>query len=184
MTPRDLPDEAKHLAELAISVMEKVNAAKKSVVTAESCTGGLIASLLTDLPGLSSAFERGFVTYAEQAKCELLGIDPVAIVRHGVVSREIARAMADGALAHSRADIAVAVTGFAGPAGKGDEAGLVHLAARARGGRLIARECHYGEVGRDRVRMLAVQAALEMLEEALGAFVPPAAQTGDGDETS
>lgn len=173
MEPRDLPEEARHLAALAADVMTRVAALRLTVTTAESCTGGLIASLITDLPGLSKAFERGFVTYSEEAKCELLGVDPVEIVRHGVVSGPIARAMANGALERSTADLALAITGFAGPGGKGDEAGLVHLAVRPRGGRLIARECHYGEVGRDRVRMLAAQAALEMLAEATESFTSP-----------
>jgi nicotinamide-nucleotide amidase len=171
MKPRDLPEEVRQLADLAVQVMEQVDKAGLAVVTAESCTGGLLASLLTDLPGRSKAFERGFVTYAEEAKCEQLGIDPVLIRRHGVVSREIAAAMADGALAHSRAGVAVAITGFADG---GTEAGLVHLAARRRGGRLIARECHYGDLGRDRVRMLAAHAALELIAQAVAESVPAA----------
>jgi len=165
MKHKDLPEESRHLATFAEQVMKRVGEARLTVATAESCTGGLIASLLTDLPGQSGAFERGFVTYAEKAKCDLLGIDPVEIARHGVVSAHIAAAMADGALANSRADLAVAITGFAGPGGDHDEAGLVHLAARRRGGRMICRECHYGDVGRDRVRMLGANAALEMLAE-------------------
>lgn len=166
MKPKDLPEESRHLADFAERVMKQVSSARLAVATAESCTGGLLASLLTDLPGVSNGFERGFVTYAEQAKCELLGIDPVLIRRHGVVSREIAAAMADGALANSRAKVGVGITGFAGPAGEG-EAGLVYLAARRKGGRLYSRECHYGDVGRDRVRMLAAHAALELIEEAV-----------------
>lgn len=166
MKNNDLPDEARHLAEFAAQVMERIGHARLTVATAESCTGGLLASLLTDLPGRSGVFERGFVTYAEQAKCELLGIDPMEIARHGVVSRQVAALMADGALANSPARLAVAITGFAGPGGRpGEEPGLVHLAARRRGGRLIARECRWGDLGRDRVRMLAANAALEMLAE-------------------
>lgn len=166
MKPRDLPEEARQLADFAIRVMQRVCDEELTVATAESCTGGLLASLLTDLPGRSNAFERGFVTYAERAKCELLGIDPVLIERHGVVSREIAMAMADGALANSRAAIGIGITGYAGPGGEG-ETGLVHIAARRRGGRMITRESHYGDVGRDRVRTLAAHAALELVEETL-----------------
>ena len=177
MKPRDLPEEARALADFAVRVMERVAGANVSVATAESCTGGLLASLLTDLPGRSKAFERGFVTYSEPAKCELLGIDPVLIARHGVVSRAVAGAMADGALANSRAGVAVGITGFADGGGEG-EAGLVHVAARAKGGKLIARECHYGDLGRDRVRMLAAHAALELIEEAVADLVAPPERTG------
>lgn len=186
MTLRDLPDDAGHLSDRAARVMARAVAANLAVATAESCTGGLLASLLTDLPGASSAFERGVVTYSAAAKAELLGIDAVAIARHGTVSAEIAAAMADGMLERSRADVAVAITGFAGPgpakAGSREEAGLVHLAARPRTGRLIARECHYGDLGRDRVRLLAAGAALEMLDEAIGELLaspkPAAGKTG------
>lgn len=171
MKPKDLPEEARQLADFAVRVMKQLGEARLSVATAESCTGGLLASLLTDLPGHSGAFERGFVTYSEPAKCELLGIDPVLIARHGVVSKEIAAAMAEGALAHSRAGVAVGITGFADGAGEGGEPGLVHVAARRKGGKLIARECHYGDLGRDRVRMLAARAALELLEEAAADLV-------------
>lgn len=181
MTLRDLPDEARHLADLAEAVMARAVKAGLSVATAESCTGGLLASLLTDLPGASSAFERGLVTYSEAAKRDLLGIDAVEIARHGVVSAEIAAAMADGALAGSRADIALAITGFAGPGGEG-EPGMVHLAARPRAGRLIARECHYGDIGRDRVRMLAAGAALEMLDEAIAELLATPAANGTAAE--
>jgi len=166
---KDLPEESRHLADYAKQVMDRIGEARLTVATAESCTGGLLASLLTDLPGRSGAFERGFVTYAEQAKCDLLGIDPVEIARHGVVSARIAAAMADGAIARSRADLAVGITGYAGPGGGSEEAGLVHLAARRRGGRLICRECHYGDIGRDRVRTLSANSALEMLDELLEA---------------
>lgn len=106
MQPRDLPEEARHLAAFAADVMTRVAARRLTITTAESCTGGLVASLITDLPGLSRAFDRGFVTYSEAAKCELLGVDPVEIVRHGVVSAAVVRAMADGALARSTADLA------------------------------------------------------------------------------
>ncbi len=165
----DLPDDVGALARRAEQVLREVERAGLRIVTAESCTGGLIASLLTDIEGLSRNFERGFVTYSEEAKCELLGIEPVFIARHGAVSREVALAMAAGALVNSRADIALAVTGFAGKAGQRDEPGLVHLAVRGRGERSFTRECHFGDAPRDRVRILVVGAALEMLEQyALG----------------
>lgn len=165
---RDLPDEAAQLAALARDVLRRVARAGLTVATAESCTGGLLASLCTDIEGLGSTFERGFVTYSPESKAEVLGIEPSFIARHGAVSGEVAAAMADGALRGSRADIAVAITGFAGAAGAGDEAGLVHLAARRRRGRGVQRRAHYGDVGRDRVRMLAARAALEMIDVLLG----------------
>jgi nicotinamide-nucleotide amidase len=164
----DLPDDAAKLADFAQEVLGRVAKAGLMIATAESCTGGLLASLCTDIEGLGSTFERGFVTYSEEAKAELLGIERAFIARHGVVSREVAMAMAEGALAHSRADLAVAITGFAGRAGKNDEPGLVHLAARRRGGGSCAREAHYGDVGRDRVRLLTAHAALEMIDELVG----------------
>lgn len=164
----DLPDGADVLARRAEVVLRAIERAGLRVATAESCTGGLIASLLTDIEGLSRNFERGFVTYSEEAKAELLGIGPVFIARHGVVSREVAMAMAEGALARSHADLALAVTGFAGKAGPHDEAGLVHLALVGRGKRPITRECHFGNAERDAVRARVAQAALEMLAEAAG----------------
>jgi nicotinamide-nucleotide amidase len=165
---RDLPGEGDELAAYAREVLGRVARARLTLATAESCTGGLLASLCTDLEGLGSTFERGFITYSEASKAEMLGIEPAFIARHGVVSREVAQAMASGALDRSRAGIAVAITGFAGAAGAHDEAGLVHLAARRRrnGGSWL-REAHYGSVGRDRVRMLAARAALEMIDTLL-----------------
>jgi nicotinamide-nucleotide amidase len=161
-----LPDEAAALSAHAVRVLEKVRRRGLTLATAESCTGGLLASLLTDQDGLGHCFDRGFVTYTDEAKSDMLGIDLVEIKRHGAVSAEIAVAMAKGALARSQAAIALAVTGFAGPAGPNDEAGLVHLACAVRGGRLVERKCHFGSLGRERVRNLAVQRALEMIEEA------------------
>lgn len=166
--PQDLPDGASALAAIAERVLRAMDRRGFKLTTAESCTGGLIASLLTDIEGLSSTFERGFVTYSEQAKCELLGIEPALIARHGVVSREVALAMAEGALANSKADIAVAVTGFAGPAGPNDEAGLVHIALVGHGKRPVTRECHFGNASRGQVRANTARAALEMLAGMFG----------------
>ena len=165
--PTDLPDNAGDLASHAETVLRRIERSGLSVATAESCTGGLIASLFTDIEGLSSNFERGFVTYSVEAKCQMLGLEPVFIERHGVVSAEVARAMAEGALERSHAGIAVGVTGFAGRAGPDDEAGLVHLAVVREGRRPILRECHFGDVGRDKVRLGTARAALEMLEQSL-----------------
>jgi nicotinamide-nucleotide amidase len=142
---------------------------ERSIVTAESCTGGLLASLLTDVEGASHAFERGFVVYSAEAKCELLGIAAAQIERCGAVSEQVARAMAAGALAHSRGDVALAITGFAGAGGPDDEAGLVHLACATRDGGSAHRECHFGDRGRGAVREAALAVALAMLEDALSA---------------
>ena len=166
---RDLPDEAADLAERAVAVLGLAAKRGLSIATAESCTGGLLASLLTDQRGLGKWFDRGFVVYTEQAKSEMLGIDPTIIERHGVVSEEVAKALARGALERSAAGVAVGITGFAGPAGPRDETGRVHLAVCAEDGRLTHRECHFGDCGRDRTRALAAGAALEMLESVLTA---------------
>ena len=159
-----LPDDLERLAE---TVLKRACARKLTLATAESCTGGLIASLLTDVEGSSHAFERGFVTYSEESKCELLGLASETIRACGVVSRKVAIGMAQGALAASRADIAVAVTGFAGSAPDGEEAGLVHVACLRRGGEPAHRDLHFGNVGRGPVRLGTVRAALEMVQDAL-----------------
>lgn len=167
---KDLPDNAHHVFDHAERVLRSMDRQKLKLATAESCTGGLIASLVTDIEGLSSTFERGFVTYSEEAKNDLLGVPPSLIARHGVVSEEVARAMADGALERSRADVAIGITGYAGPAGPDDEAGLVHIALVRRGDRAILRECHFGDAGRDEVRNRVAVATFEMLEESVGAM--------------
>ena len=135
------------------------------VATAESCTGGLVAGLLTEIAGSSAVVERGFVTYSNEAKNELIGVPMALIVAHGAVSAPVARAMAEGALAHSRADVTVAITGVAGPGGGSDEkpVGLVHFASARRGGDTIHVEKRFGDLGRAAVRRAAVMTALEML---------------------
>lgn len=136
------------------------------LATAESCTGGLLAALLTDVEGRSHIFERGFVVYAEQAKCDLLGIERQLVDDCGAVSRDVAIAMAKGALAHSRAKLAVSITGFAGKTDEGEE-GLVHFACQREGREVHHREEHFGAIGRDGVRIAALDVALEMMKEAL-----------------
>lgn len=160
---RTLADGAEGLAHMAADVLRAVHKLGWSIATAESCTGGLLASLLTDIEGLSGCFERGFVVYSIESKVEQLGLQRIEIERHGIVSQETALAMAEGALANSHADLAVAITGFAGSAGVREEAGLVHIAAQLRDGHVIHRECHFGAAGRDRTRHLAARAALEMM---------------------
>ena len=138
-----------------------------TVATAESCTGGMLAALLTDIEGAGHGFERGFVTYTNESKSELLGIDEQVLDHNEAVSETVARAMAEGALERSRADISIGVTGFAGPAGDDHEEGLVHMALARRGGRTMHREEHFGAIGRGEVRVKALKAMLEMLEQAL-----------------
>ena len=155
------------IAEAARRLLDTCKARGLTVATAESCTGGLVVGALTEIAGSSAVVERGFVTYSNTAKTELVGVPADLIVRHGAVSREVAEAMAKGALAHSRADLAVAITGIAGPDGGSAEkpVGLVQFAAAARDGRLIHREERFGAVGRSAIRMAAVRVALQMLQE-------------------
>lgn len=144
-------------------------AAGKRIATAESCTGGLVAGLLTAVPGSSAVLERGFVTYSNAAKTEMLGVPAALIAAQGAVSEAVARAMAEGALAHSDADIAVAITGVAGPGGGSAEkpVGLVHFGSAGTGLATRHLERRYGEIGRAEVRRLAVEDALGLLDAAL-----------------
>ena len=139
-----------------------------TMATAESCTGGLVAGALTDIPGSSDVVERGFVTYSNTAKSDLLGVAPDLIAAHGAVSRPVAEAMAQGALAHAPVDIAVAITGVAGPGGGTADkpVGLVHFAVATRSGALTWQEQRFGDIGREEVRAASVRTALEMLTEA------------------
>ncbi len=163
MIADDVRDQARQL-------IERAKARAVRIAAAESCTGGLIAAALTSIPGASDVVERGFVTYSNEAKSEMLAVPAELIARKGAVSMEVALAMADGALKASRADAAVAVTGIAGPAG-GSEAkpvGLVHIAAARRGGARLHEECRFGDVGREAVREATVRKALELLARVVG----------------
>jgi nicotinamide-nucleotide amidase len=135
---------------------------------AESCTGGLLSGLLTEIAGSSAVFERGFVVYSNEAKAELLGVPAETLRAYGAVSEETARAMAIGALAHSHADLAVSITGIAGPDGGSPQkpVGLVHFACARPGGAIEAVERRYGGRGRAAIRLAAVETALTMLEKA------------------
>lgn len=150
----------------AVRVLDACRSRGLKVATAESCTGGLVAGALTEIPGSSDVLDRGFVTYSNAAKQTMLGVPASILDRHGAVSRATADAMAAGALAMSDADLAVAITGIAGPAGGSAEkpVGLVHFAAAARDGRRVHREKRYGDVGRSAVRREAVAEALALLE--------------------
>jgi nicotinamide-nucleotide amidase len=159
------PDLTERAAELIRSYSER----GWTIATAESCTGGLLAGLLTEIPGSSAVVERGFVTYSNEAKSESIGVPPDLIASHGAVSEKVARAMAEGALAHSRARIAVAITGIAGPGGgtATKPVGLVHFGLAATGWPTRHLERRYGDLGRAQVRHEAVGDALLLLEQAL-----------------
>ena len=139
------------------------------LTTAESCTGGLIASVLTEIAGSSDVLDRGFVTYSNQAKEDMLGVPAGLLRQHGAVSEAVARAMAEGAIRASTAQLSVAVTGIAGPGGGTEEkpVGLVHIAAARAGEATLHRECRFGDIGRNEVRRKSVETALEMLQSLL-----------------
>ena len=154
------------LGRLAENVLEACRARGLKLATAESCTGGLIAALLTSIAGSSDVFERGFVTYSNEAKNEMIGVPAELIERHGAVSSQVAQAMAEGAIRYSQAGLAVAVTGIAGPGGgsAAKPVGLVHIAGARGSDGMVRREEHrFGELGRDGVRNETARQALRLL---------------------
>jgi len=153
------------LVRTAAALSEKARAKGIMLATAESCTGGLVAALLTEIPGSSDIFDRGFVTYTLNAKTQVLGVPQSLLKDKGSVSEATALAMVRGALASSNADIAVAITGIAGPGGGSSEkpVGLVHFAAEKASGKVLVRKMEYGALGRDRVRLASVATALELM---------------------
>lgn len=161
------PDD---IDELARQVVEAAIARRLMIATAESCTGGLIASALTAVAGSSAVLERGFVTYSNAAKTGMLGVSPDLIETHGAVSEPVARAMAEGAVVHSGASVSVAVTGIAGPGGGSDgkPVGLVHFGATGPGG-LVHAGHRFGDIGREAIRLDSVRVALRLLLDQLGA---------------
>lgn len=159
-----LPDDVEALVE---AVLVAADEGGLSLATAESCTGGLIASLLTDVEGRSHVFERGYVVYTNDAKADELAVPPRLLVEHGAVSAPVACAMAEGALRASGAGVAVAVTGFAGDAGPADEPGRVHFAVAALGVPTTHEEHHFGDVGRGPCRIECLRVALTMLKTAV-----------------
>lgn len=152
---------------LAEAVLTRCRDKKLMIAAAESCTGGLIAGALTDIAGSSDVVERGFVTYSNRAKTEMLGVPAALVAWHGAVSAEVARAMAAGALAHAPVDLAVAVTGIAGPGGGSADkpVGLVHLATARRGGKVHS-EHQVFPGDRSEIRRATVERALELLQAA------------------
>ena len=154
------------LTQLATEVLEACRRGARMLATAESCTGGLIAGCLTAIPGSSDIVDRGFVTYSNDAKAELLAIAPGLIRDNGAVSERVARAMAEGALELSHADITIACTGIAGPGGGTPDkpVGRVHIASASRDGKTLHQQMDYGDIGRDAVRYATVRDALLMLK--------------------
>ena len=156
------------IASLATALLAACREAKIMVATAESCTGGLVAGAVTEIAGSSGIFDRGFVTYSNAAKMEMLGVNGATLETYGAVSAPTAIEMARGALEHSRADIAVSITGVAGPGGGTAEkpVGLVHFACARRGGATAHVERRFGHLSREEIRAASVAQALNMLLEA------------------
>jgi len=163
--------EKDEVARLATALHERLLKGELSLVTAESCTGGLIAAAITEIPRASLTLERGYVTYSNAAKESDLGVLPAILREYGAVSEQTARAMAEGALKHSLAHLAIAVTGIAGPDGGSSEKpiGLVHFAAASRKGTTLHRERRFGDLGRTEIRRQSVLAAFSLLNELLDA---------------
>jgi nicotinamide-nucleotide amidase len=155
------------LIDRAAALIALCRARGERIAAAESCTGGLVAGLLTEIPGASAVVERGFVVYSNEAKRELLGVPAATLKAFGAVSRETARAMAQGAIAHSHADFAIAITGVAGPDGGTPEkpVGLVHFACAGADGSVVALEKRYGALDRAAIRLASVATALDMLQD-------------------
>ncbi len=153
------------MTKAARGLLTFLRAHKLRLTAAESCTGGLLTAVLTEIPGSSNVVDCGFVTYSNAAKQKMLGVPARTLAKFGAVSRQTAVAMANGALSRADADIAVAITGIAGPGGGSIEkpVGLVHIAATARGGHRIHRECRFGDIGRAKVREKSVLGAFAMV---------------------
>lgn len=159
------------LLEQAENLLQAAREAGVMIATAESCTGGLVSGLLTEIAGSSDVVDRGFVTYSYAAKTDLLGVDPALLEAHGAVSEPVARAMADGALSRSAANIAVAITGVAGPGASEDKpAGLVHFALAVQGRKTRCSVHRFEGKDRSAVRLASVATALDLLAEGIDLF--------------
>lgn len=159
------------LSAQASDLLDRLRASGLMVATAESCTGGLIAASLTNIPGSSAVVDRGFVTYSNEAKTEMLGVPADLIARHGAVSEDVARAMAEGALEASNADIVVSVTGIAGPDGgtKDKPVGTVHFGCARRGGKTWHSHRLFTDMDRSQIRVASVEQAFHLIDTALAA---------------
>ncbi len=155
------------ILELAQEVVRLCTEKNVMIATAESCTGGLVAGAITEIPGASQVLERGFITYSDQSKIEMLGVMPITLRQFGAVSKDVSLEMAHGAMSRSEAGISVSTTGIAGPSGgtTGKPVGLVHFGGRHYKGALIHREMKFGDIGRHEIRMSSVEVALEMIIE-------------------
>lgn len=156
-----LPTDVHRLAE---QVMAGVCGRRWTVALAESCTGGLLAAVLTDIEGCAHGFDRGFVTYTDAAKARQLGVPDDLLARHGAVSEPVAAAMVEGALAQSDAELALSVTGFAGPGAPEEEAGLVFFGLQRRGAAPVVEVRRFGDASRARVRLACLRTGLGLLE--------------------
>ena len=154
------------LRNLAMLILDDAEQARLKIATAESCTGGLLAALFTEIPGSSSVFERGFVTYSNRAQEDMLGVPGDALADYGAVSEPVARMMAEGALTNSRANISVGITGVAGPGGgtRMKPVGTVHIACARENRAIIHEHLQLGEISRDAIRMAAVESALNLIQ--------------------
>lgn len=162
------PDDIQTLSAAVIAAALKAGV---MVTTAESCTGGLVSGALTAVAGSSAVLDRGFVTYSNEAKAEMLGVSDDLLVQFGAVSEPVARAMALGAVARSRASASVSITGVAGPGGGSAEkpVGLVHFAAVGPSGAVVHVERRFGDIGREAVRLESIRVALSLLLNAVSA---------------
>lgn len=160
-----MPDQT--AVDAAKTLLEICSRKKLTLATAESCTGGMVAAAISEIPGSSAVFDRGFVTYSNESKQQMLGVTPATIDVYGAVSTECAEEMAKGALAYASVDLAISITGIAGPTGavRGKPIGLVYFCAASRSGRVIAHGRKYGDIGRSKVRQQSVLQALAMLRE-------------------
>src|SRR6202008_1365628 len=167
MPGNDAGGQIRSTSALARSLLDLCRSRRLTLATAESCTGVLVAGALTDIPGSSDVIDRGFVTYSDDAKRAMLGVSATTLATFGAVSKETATQMAVGALERAGVDLAVAITGIAGPGGAtpGKPVGLVHFAVAARDGRIVHREHRFGAIGRTAVRLRSVVEALRMLME-------------------
>lgn len=151
--------------DLVDQFFEKMKQKKWTLVTAESCTGGMISTAITDKPGSSAVLERGFVTYSNQAKIDCLGVSEKTLEKHGAVSKEVAEEMAKGALKNSKAKVSVAVTGIAGPDGGTSQkpVGLVYIAYGLKGGVVQVKMCNFSNQSRQDVRLMTTREAFKTL---------------------